>query len=152
MPDDAFVITGEHRKLLGQEFIRREQHVTREMLLEYADIMGITHPMYRDPEAARALGYRDIIAMPTFLIAEASLPLVPSEIPFTGGGLNAGYDIALYGVVYPGDTLTYSTCLADLYDKTGRSGTMRFVVREITVTNQRDETIALIRNPFILRW
>ncbi len=150
--DKPFVITDEHRKVFGKEFVRREQSVTRELLLEYADLMGVTHPIYRDPEAARAQGYRDIIAMPTFLIAEASLPLVPSEIPFTGGGLNAGYDCDLYGVIYPGDTLTYSTCIADLYDKTGRSGTMRFVVRETTVTNQHGEAIARIRNPFILRW
>lgn len=77
MGDQPFVITDEHREVLGKEFVRREQHVTRELLLEYADLMGITHPIYHDPEAARAQGYRDIIAMPMFLIAEASLPLVP---------------------------------------------------------------------------
>jgi acyl dehydratase len=54
--------------------------------------------------------------------------------------------------VYPGDTLTYSTCVADLYDKTGRSGTMRFVIRETTVSNQDGKTVAIVRNPFILRW
>lgn len=147
-----FEITDEHRKVIGKEFVRREQRVTRELLLEYADLMGATHPIYLDAEAARARGYRDIIAMPTFLIAEASLPLVPPEIPFNGGGLNAGYECAFYREVYPGDTLTYSTSIADLYEKTGRSGTMHFVIREIKVTNQRQETVALIRNPFILRW
>lgn len=147
-----FHFTTEHRQVIGREFVRREQHITRALLLEYADLMGISHPIYLDPEAARAHGYRDIIAMPAFLVAEASLPLVPPEIPFTGGGLNAGYDCTWYGVVYPGDTLTYSTCVADLYDKTGRSGTMHFVIRETTVSNQHRETVALIRNPFILRW
>jgi hypothetical protein len=29
---------------------------------------------------------------------------------------------------------------------------MRFVVRETTVRNQHGETIALVRNPFILDW
>ncbi len=149
---NTFEITDEHRKVIGVEFVRREQQVTRELLLEYADLMGTTHPIYLDTEAARARGYRDIIAMPTFLTAEASLPLVPPEIPFTGGGLNAGYECAFYEDVYPGDTLTYSTCIADLYEKTGRSGTMHFAIRETKVTNQRDETVALIRNPFILRW
>jgi acyl dehydratase len=148
----TFEITDEHRKVIGREFDRREQHVTRELLLEYADLMGTTHPIYLDPEAARARGYRDIVAMPTFLVAEASLPLVPPEIPFTGGGLNAGYDCTFYADVYPGDTLTYATCLTDLYEKTGRSGTMHFVIREMTVTNQRGEIVAQIRNPFILRW
>ncbi|ETX02665.1 MAG: hypothetical protein ETSY1_02775 [Candidatus Entotheonella factor] len=150
--ENRFDITDEHRQVIGKEFVRREQQVTRALLLEYADLMGTTHPIYLDPEAARARGHRDIIAMPTFLIAEASWPLVPPEIPFVGGGLNAGYDCAFYLDVYPGDTLTYSTCIADLYEKTGRSGTMHFVIRETTVTNQRHETVALIRNPFILRW
>ncbi len=148
----AFEITDEHRKVIGQEFVRREQVVTRELLLEYADLMGTTHPIYLDTKAAQARGYRDIIAMPTFLIAEASLPLVPPEIPFTGGGLNAGYECVFYGEVYPGDTLTYSTSIADLYEKTGRSGTMHFVIRETVVTNQHQETVTRIRNPFILRW
>jgi len=149
---NTFEIRGEHREVIGKEFVRRKQQVTRELLLEYAHLMGTTHPIYLDPVAARARGYRDIIAMPTFLIAEASSPLVPSEIPFTGGGLNAGYDCAFYADVYPGDTLTYSTCIADLYEKTGRSGTMHFVIRETTVTNQHNDMVALIRNPFVLRW
>ena len=149
---DTFEITAAHRRAIGVEFARRQQQVTREMLLDYARVMGATHPIYLDAAAARARGYRDIIAMPAFLLAEAAMPLVPPEIPFTGGGINAGYDCAFYREVHPGDTLTYSTCLADLYDKTGRTGTMRFAVRETTVSNQYGETVALIRNPFILRW
>ena len=138
--------------ILGKEFVRFELHVTRQRLLDYAALMGITHPIYVDPAAARARGYRDIIAMPTFLVADAAAPLVPPEMPFQGGGLNAGYDCTFDRVVYPGDTLTYSTCIAETYDKTGRSGVMHFVVRQTTVTNQRGERVALIRNPFILRW
>lgn len=140
------------RSLIGKEFDRAEQHVTREMLLHYATLLGTTHPLYLDPKAARARGYRDIIAMPTFITANAALPITPPEMGFQGGGINAGYVCEFYGVIYPGDTLTYVTHLADIYDKTGRSGTMRFVVRETTITNQHDETVALIRNPFILDW
>ena len=145
-------ITDAQRQILGKEFVRSEQHVTRDMLLDYAHLMGTTHPPYIDAEAARAQGYRDLIAMPTFLIAEAATPLVPPEIPFHGGGLNAGYACTFFGEVYPGDTLTYSTCIADIYDKTGRSGTMRFVIRETMITNQDGKTVAIVRNPFILRW
>jgi acyl dehydratase len=71
---------------------------------------------------------------------------------FNGTGINAGYACTFYRVVYPGDTLIYSTCLVDMYEKTGRSGTMRFVVRETTVTNQHGEAVAVLRNPFILGW
>jgi MaoC dehydratase-like protein len=39
-----------------------------------------------------------------------------------------------------------------MYEKTGRSGTMHFVVRETTVTNQHGHMVAVLRNPFILGW
>ena len=138
------------RSLIGKEFDRTEEHVTREMLLDYADMMGTTNPIYTDPQAAQAQGFRDIIALPTFIIVQGARPLTPPEMQYTGIGMNAGYDCTFYDVIYPDDTLTFSTCLADLYQKTGRSGTMRFVVRETTITNQHGTTVALMRNPFIL--
>ncbi len=140
------------RGLLGQEFSRYEQHVTREMILEYADIIGVTAPVHRDAQAARARGYRDIIAASTFVTWRGAHPIAPPEMGFNGTGINAGYACAFYGVISPGDTLIYSTCLVDMYEKTGRSGTMRFVVRQTTVTNQHGETVAVLRNPFILGW
>ncbi|MGQ4810077.1 hypothetical protein NKDENANG_03523 [Candidatus Entotheonellaceae bacterium PAL068K] len=145
-------MTNWDRSLLGKEFARTEEYVTRQMLLDYATLMGTTNPVYTDPQAARAQGYGDIIALPTFIMVRGAWPLTPPEMEFAGMGINAGYDCTFYDVIYPGDTLTYSTCLADLYEKTGRSGTMRFVVRETTVTNQHGITVALMRNPFILDW
>jgi acyl dehydratase len=126
--------------------------VSREMLLDYAHMMGVTNPIYADPQAAWAQGYRDIIALPTFITLQGAQPLTPPEMGFTGLGINAGYECLFYDVIYPDDTLTYSTCLSDLYEKTGRSGTMRFVIRETTVTNQHGNLVAVLRNSFILRW
>jgi acyl dehydratase len=40
--------------------------VGREKIREFADAIGDVNPAYRDPEAARALGYPDVIAPPTF--------------------------------------------------------------------------------------
>lgn len=141
-----------NQELIGKEFARIEQHVTREMLLDYAAMMGSRNPIYVKPEAAQAHGYRDIIALPTFITTQSTQPLTPPELEFTGLGINAGYHCMFYGVIYPGDTLVYSTCLADMYEKTGRSGTMRFAVRSTTVTNQHGEVIAVMHNPFILDW
>ena len=152
MSDNPQLFTDEHRQLLGKEFHRAEWRLTRELILEYAEIMGVQHPIYLDAEAARARGHRDLIALPSLLLADSAWPLVPPSIPFSGIGLNAGYECEFYSDICPGDTLTYSTCLADLYTKTGRSGMMNFVIRETTITNQLGERVALIRNPFILRW
>jgi len=40
--------------------------VGREKIREFADAVGATSPLHRDPAAARAAGYADVIAPPTF--------------------------------------------------------------------------------------
>ena len=59
---------------LDQSFIGREYppspayEVSREKLREFADAIGDPSPVYRDAEAARAAGYPDVIAPPTFAV------------------------------------------------------------------------------------
>ena len=45
--------------------------VGHEKIREFADAIGDANPAYRDPQAARALGYADLIAPPTFAIIVA---------------------------------------------------------------------------------
>ncbi|MDQ1688163.1 MAG: hypothetical protein QOK42_1138 [Frankiaceae bacterium] len=40
--------------------------VGREKIREFADAIGDEHPAYRDVDAAKSLGYDDVIAPPTF--------------------------------------------------------------------------------------
>src|SRR3954447_10574311 len=42
--------------------------VGREKIREFARAIGATDPEHLDPEAARALGYADVVAPPTFPI------------------------------------------------------------------------------------
>jgi acyl dehydratase len=57
---------------LDQSFVGRTYpptppyEVGREKIREFAEAIGDDNPAYRDPEAARALGYPDVIAPPTF--------------------------------------------------------------------------------------
>ncbi|MEO6703028.1 MAG: MaoC family dehydratase N-terminal domain-containing protein [Jatrophihabitantaceae bacterium] len=59
---------------LDQSFVGREfpptvpYEVGREKIREFAEAIGDDNPVYRDPAAARALGYADVIAPPTFAI------------------------------------------------------------------------------------
>ncbi|WP_432252893.1 FAS1-like dehydratase domain-containing protein [Streptomyces sp. HNM1019] len=58
---------------LDQSFVGRTYpptaayEVGREKIREFADSLGDTNPVYTDPEAARDLGYPDVIAPPTFI-------------------------------------------------------------------------------------
>ncbi|GHF48316.1 MULTISPECIES: MaoC family dehydratase N-terminal domain-containing protein [Streptomyces] len=60
---------------LDQSFVGRTYPATdpyevgREKIREFAEAIGDANPAYTDPEAARALGHRDVIAPPTFVFA-----------------------------------------------------------------------------------
>src|SRR4051794_35231220 len=49
----------------------RAYEVGREKIREFADAIRDQSPVYRDPEAAKALGYPDVVAPPTFPIVFA---------------------------------------------------------------------------------
>jgi acyl dehydratase len=59
---------------LDQSFVGRKYpptppyEVGREKIREFAEAIGDPNPVYRDVEAARALGHPDVIAPPTFPI------------------------------------------------------------------------------------
>ncbi|MEX1655096.1 MaoC family dehydratase N-terminal domain-containing protein [Streptomyces pseudovenezuelae] len=59
---------------LNHDFVGRTHapdevyEVSREKIRDYAVATGDTHPVYLDPEAARALGHPDVIAPPSFAV------------------------------------------------------------------------------------
>ncbi|MEU0969409.1 MaoC family dehydratase N-terminal domain-containing protein [Streptomyces sp. NPDC005917] len=60
---------------LDQSFVGRTYpptepyEVGREKIREFAEAVGDPNPVYTDPEAAKALGYSDVIAPPTFVFS-----------------------------------------------------------------------------------
>jgi acyl dehydratase len=60
---------------LDQSFVGRSYpptapyEVGREKIREFAEAVGDPNPAYTDPEAAKELGHRDVIAPPTFVFA-----------------------------------------------------------------------------------
>ena len=53
----------------GRTYPPTEPHrVSREQIREFAEAIGATEPAHGDPDAARALGYPDVVAPPTFPI------------------------------------------------------------------------------------
>ena len=49
--------------------------VSREKIGEYVAAIGDRNPLHRDPAAAHAAGYRDIVAPPTFAAVFVTMPL-----------------------------------------------------------------------------
>ncbi|GGU00581.1 MaoC family dehydratase N-terminal domain-containing protein [Actinomadura sp. NPDC048955] len=58
-----------NRDFIGRSFPPSEPYeVSRVKIREFADAIGDRNPLYRDREAAKAAGYPDVIAPPTFPI------------------------------------------------------------------------------------
>lgn len=58
-----------NRDFIGRTFPPSEPYeVSRVKIREFADAIGDRNPVYRDQEAAKAAGYPDVIAPPTFPI------------------------------------------------------------------------------------
>src|SRR5207249_7547602 len=66
-------------------------------------------------------------------------------------GFDAGKDIQLGEPIRPGDTIEVCSTVHEVYEKTGRTGSMIFVVIRYTLTNQRRETVAVVDNRFMHR-
>ena len=72
--EDLFDLEGRDCMALNRDFIGRSfpptepYEVSRVKIREFADAIGDPNPLYRDQEAAKAAGYPDVIAPPTFPI------------------------------------------------------------------------------------
>jgi hydroxyacyl-ACP dehydratase HTD2-like protein with hotdog domain len=131
--------------LIGSEFdASTSAPVTAEEIREYAASLGETHARYFGP---------DPVAPPTFCVRfrgnRFSHPGIPRQA--FRRGFDAGKDIQFGAPIRAGDVIHTSNVLHEVYEKTGRTGSMVFIVSRQTMTNQRGELVANIDNRFMLR-
>jgi hydroxyacyl-ACP dehydratase HTD2-like protein with hotdog domain len=62
-----------------------------------------------------------------------------------------GTEYEFHEHIRPGDTLTATRRIADMYEKQGRSGPMAFVVSETTYRNQHGKVVGVQRFTAIYR-
>ncbi len=63
------------------------------------------------------------------------------DLPEMARTFNAGSDAEYFVPIRAGDVITATDTLADVYQRTGRSGRLLFLVSETRWTNQRDELV-----------
>lgn len=122
------------KSVIGVDVELGSVEVTAEMIADYCRALDDSNPLFTDGE---------IIAPPGLM----------SALSFGQGGLDpkvqfgnttfmAGTRLESYAAVKPGDTITAKTSVKEVFAKTGRSGTMVFVVRRTDFTNQDDVAVA----------
>jgi len=91
-------------------------------------------------------------APPTFLVALAPVSLHLAEAEEYGKGwLNGGNRFEYFAPVKIGDQITATGRIADVYEKSGSTGTLLFIVFETDYVNQRGDLVARLRGTTIRR-
>ena len=139
--------------VVGRRYAPHSVDVERGPLRFFAEVTGQCDPVYRDVEAARAAGHRDLLVPPTFLFClEMRRPDPWSYIAELGVDprtiLHGGQSFEYHAPAYAGDRLTFASQLTDLYRK--KDGALTFVTRTTEVTRD-GERIAKLEATWVLR-
>jgi acyl dehydratase len=139
------------RSILGKEFVLGTLQVTEDMMRAFALAIGETSPQYIDPEAAKQTACGGLVAPPIFYDVFRADQIPDPQVKFGKVAFNAGQRCEFYTPIRPGDTITMKTRITDVYEKTGRTGKMVFIVRETTYENQQGEKVAVVEQSQVRR-
>jgi len=142
------------KKWIGHQLPPSELLIERGRLQFFARSIGETDPMYTDLAAARAAGYPDLPAPPTFVFAaELESGAVTSlletlELPIQKI-LHGEQGFTYLKPVCAGERVTVRSKIADIYDKKG--GALEFVLKSSEVRNSSGELVAELRSLLVCR-
>jgi len=145
-----------NRGVVGKEFPPYAVTVERGKIKEFARAIGDSNPLYLDDRVGAASEWGDIIAPPTFPITfrdegadtNALLRELGTDISRV---LHGEQEFEIHRPLQPGRTYLCRARVSDIYEKTGKTGPMAFVVRETTVTDSDNEIVAVMRGVTVVR-
>jgi hypothetical protein len=142
-------VAGLKKNWVGKQFDEKSFEVRAEAALEFARACGETDPRFVDP------AHPDFQAPVTITAQFTGGRVFPEELdPILGrgrGGFDAGKRVQPLGTIRPGDRLLGRSEIHDVYEKTGRSGSMLFVVHRMTFTNQDDQPVSIVDWRMVVR-
>ena len=125
---------------VGTIFQELDLVVDEHRMLEWAISCGETDPRYIDPEHP---DFQASTSFPTHINAARMLPDDFKEIG-SGRGIDGGKSIEWHRPMRAGDELHATVQIGDIYAKTGRSGTMVFIVNRMSFYNGSQELVATV--------
>jgi acyl dehydratase len=144
-------------KWQGEPYVGGEVHL--EDIRKFAKAVGDHNPLWLDLDYARGTRWGGIIAPPTFVdrftpfyvLADDNAQgylggPMPIERPFKHG-FSAGDEYESFKAVRPGDVITVTTTVGDVFEKQSRPGIgrMLFIRYFKTYRNQRNEVVSICR-------
>ena len=127
---------------VGKEWPATTYEVGKEKIGEYARVIGLDNPVHFDREAARAAGYRDVVAPPMFCVVYSRLALAPAILdPVVGINfammVHGGQEFEWGEPACSGDEITTAAKCLEIYEKDGKG----FYVFESNSVNQDGERV-----------
>lgn len=165
MPGET-LITPEMRAALGREMPPITGEVTAKEIRRYVYAVDDLNAIYLDDASAREAGLGGIVAPPLFVSVPTRNDVPLSELAEDGIARSSsslrmsekirrvvagGTEYEFFDYIRPGDVLTATRRIVDLYEKQGRSGPMAFVVSETTWRNQQGKVVAVQRFTSVYR-
>lgn len=132
------------RSVIGVDVEVGTHKVAKKDIVAYAKALGETNSLYLDEKAAKAGPYGTIIAPPLFYNLLSLRAGLDPKVNFGTTGFDAGQHVEFFEPIRAGDTISAKTQVADVYAKTGRTGTMVFTMRRTTFTNQEGEKTVVV--------
>jgi acyl dehydratase len=144
------------RSVIGREFPSSYAVVEAEAVRRFARAIGETNAVFFDEAAARAQGYRGLPIPPTYVFCLKHAGSSPDgtlrALGVEGGAgklLHAAQAFEYLQSICAGDRLCFRERVADVFEK--KSGALVFIVLETRVTDDRGETVAIIRHTEVIR-
>ena len=125
---------------VGVEFDWTSFEMSAESMVAWAKACGETDPRFVDPS------HSDFQAHPGFTTHCMSGRVFPKEFPQIGGGfgIDGGNREEVHAPLRPGETVTATPTIADIFEKTGRSGSMIFIVQRMEFRNDADQLVSTV--------
>ena len=142
--------------MIGKEYPETTFEVEKGKIKEFARAIGDKSPIFHKEEAAKAEGFDGLALPPTF----------PTVFAMTGGMmmkviadlkinmvkmLHGGQEYTYHKPIKPGDIIKGKTKIANIFEKSGKGGSMDFIVLETTYTNQNGEKVLVDTSTLIQR-
>ena len=133
-------------EFLNLEFDTKEFTLDADKVVTVAKMSGETLPEFTDPE------HPDFQVPPAFLASLAAGRHLPIKFPKLGGiPMDGGKAVTTIHPVRVGAPLTGRTHLHDIYDKTGRSGRMIFLVSRMQIFDASGTHVATSDSRMVVR-
>jgi hypothetical protein len=147
------LITDEMKAQVGKESAPTTSEVDKTAIRMFARSVGHTDPIYFDEAAAKAAGYRSLVAPPGYLCTPVFNPSSPGRRGGMFGGpepsrplkrvLNGGTEIEYLDEICAGDVLTSTSHVASFEETKGSLGEMLITTNKTVYKNQSGKVVAI---------